>query len=207
MLLNIYKFFYFVFFIFFSNLALANSLSVFINSGPNPTSLECPKASSTKKFQTIVTDPKFPPTDDDIDFLLKDTSTALSSLEIIIPDLINKSITPSIAFWGDSHLSAGFFSDRLIDIFGLTKSDVSPKFIPPTMGRIGVNLPITKYCQFGSWNFEYSFRSSSNSIFSPSLVKLNSKKEGSFLWLDFRNDTKSFDTLNKLDILLSTNLL
>ena len=202
MLLNIYKFSYFVFFIFFSSFTYANSLSIFINSGLNPTSLECPKSPSTKKFHSIVTDPKFPPTEDDIDFLLKDTGTTLLSSEIIIPDFINKSITPSIAFWGDSHLSAGFFSDRLIEIFGLNKSDVTPKFIPPTMGRIGVNLPITKYCQFGSWNFEYSFRSSSNSIFSPSLVKLNSKKEGSFLWLDFRNDTKSFDTLDKLDLLL-----
>lgn len=93
----------------------------------------------------------------------------------------------SIGFWGDSHAAAGYFSEELMRALGLTRDMVQPTFIPPTMDRSGVHLPIHKYCQSTGWSFEYAYTSGqANADYTKGLVNLKSNVPNSYLWVDFR---------------------
>ena len=60
-----------------------------------------------------------------------------------------------VALWGDSHLAAGFFSQELARVLGLTPEQVQAARWPATVGRAGVRLPLRKSCASVSgrcWN-------------------------------------------------------
>ena len=108
-----------------------------------------------------------------------------------------------IGVWGDSHTAAHFFSEELIRTIGLDSDTVLPSFIPPSMARPGVRLPIRKYCQSPSWKFNYSYTGVNQEFYGPALLKLNSNTADSYLWIDFRSKNNQSNALQKLTILFS----
>lgn len=94
---------------------------------------------------------------------------------------------PSIGFWGDSHLAAAFFSDALVSSLGLSKEDAKPGFLPPTMGRGGVRLPIRKYCKSPGWRFANAYMARGEMLkIGPALTALENTRDDAVLWVDFR---------------------
>lgn len=107
----------------------------------------------------------------------------------------------AIGIWGDSHLAAGFFTDELVTSLGLKKEDIKPGFLPPTMGRAGVRLPIRKYCKSPGWRFNNAYVARGDMQQSgPGLTVLENTGDDSTLWLDFRNQD-SQPALKQLTVL------
>ena len=108
---------------------------------------------------------------------------------------------PAIAIWGDSHLAAGFFTDELVASLGLKKEDVKPGFLPPTMGRAGVRLPIRKYCKSPGWQFSNAYVARGDmQKAGPALTVLENTRDDSMLWVDFRDQDK-LPALQQLTVL------
>ena len=63
----------------------------------------------------------------------------------------------AVAIWGDSHTAAGFFSEQLLDSMGLPQDKAAPSFIPPTVARPGVRLPLRKSCRGGPWQTDLAY--------------------------------------------------
>ena len=92
-----------------------------------------------------------------------------------------------IAFWGDSHLAANFFGEELVRLSGFRPQEVQAQFLPATLGRAGVRLPLRKRCQGGGWTYRYAYADPAHDgNFGPSLAQLHSHTLGSYLWIDFR---------------------
>jgi hypothetical protein len=108
-----------------------------------------------------------------------------------------------IGIWGDSHSAANFITEELIKSIGLDTDSALPTFIPPSMGRPGVRLPIRKYCQSRGWQFNYSYTGVNAELYGPALLKLNSNIPNSYLWVDFRSKNNNSNQLKKLNILFS----
>jgi hypothetical protein len=108
-----------------------------------------------------------------------------------------------MAIWGDSHSAAAFLTEELIKSMGLDAESALPSFIPPSMGRPGVRLPIRKYCQSANWEFNYAYTGVNPESFGPALLKLNASANDSYLWVDFRSKKSLINNLKKLDILFS----
>ncbi|HEU0186502.1 MAG TPA: GDSL-type esterase/lipase family protein [Gallionellaceae bacterium] len=107
----------------------------------------------------------------------------------------------SIGLWGDSHAASDYFSEELMRALGLTRDAVQPTFIPPTMDRSGVRLPIHKYCQSPGWSYEYAYTASTSSAdFAKGLVNLKSSERNSYLWVDFRWQPR-IPALRSVDVL------
>lgn len=107
----------------------------------------------------------------------------------------------SIGFWGDSHAASGYFSEELLRALELSPDMVQPTFIPPTMDRSGVRLPIHKYCQSRGWSYEYAYNANhTNADFAKGLVNLKSTVPQSYLWVDFRRHPH-IANLRALDLL------
>lgn len=93
-----------------------------------------------------------------------------------------------VAFWGDSHLAAGFFTQELVKQLGLTAEQAHSAFIPATMNRPGVRLPVRKTCTSPAWRYE-SAHAWAGSAFAagPALVNAVSAEHGASLAWDLRN--------------------
>lgn len=107
-----------------------------------------------------------------------------------------------IGIWGDSHLAAHFFQDELLRLAGVKRARVLPTFLPPTMGRGGVRLPIRKACQGEGWSLKSAYVAQNGSVFGPGLVQLRSQTADAYLWIDFRQQPGEA-ALNSLDILFT----
>lgn len=59
-----------------------------------------------------------------------------------------------VAFWGDSHLAAGFFTQELVRRAGVTPDQLYSAFIAATLTRPGVRLPVRKACASDDWRHE-----------------------------------------------------
>lgn len=109
----------------------------------------------------------------------------------------------SIAFWGDSHLAANFFGDELVRLSGLPRGKVETTFIPATMGRPGVRLPVRKSCQGGGWSYRLAFQDKSGGAnYAQGLSALSSSTANSYLWVDFRQQAQT-PNLRSLDLVYS----
>jgi lysophospholipase L1-like esterase len=108
----------------------------------------------------------------------------------------------SIALWGDSHIAANFFSEELINKLSAGKYVFRPSFIPPTMGRGGVRLPLKKFCKSIGWSYSVAYTNKGEpNQFSPALIAITNNNVGANLALDFRfADNRS--TLKELVILI-----
>jgi lysophospholipase L1-like esterase len=109
----------------------------------------------------------------------------------------------SIAFWGDSHFAAAFFSEELGRISGFAKQEIQPTFIPAGIGRGGVRLPVRKHCIGGGWSYKFAYvRQTGAANFAPGLSQLKAPGADAYLWVDFRQQPDT-PALRSLDILFA----
>lgn len=97
-----------------------------------------------------------------------------------------------VGIWGDSHLAAGSFSYELKRIFQTQGLKARTQFIPFTMGRAGVNLPLRRHCLDG-WKSDLAYVARHAGI--PTGVGLN-RLQGdvdAYLWFDLRTDSGEAD--------------
>jgi hypothetical protein len=110
-----------------------------------------------------------------------------------------------IGLWGDSHAAANFFAEELIQSVNLPKDKVLPLFIPPTLARGGVRLPLRKQCQGQGWKYDLAFVGGQEGIkFSRGMARLNTTVNNSYQWIDFRTQGQQ-PNLRGLDILYAAS--
>ena len=161
-------------------------------SHPGAADLACPEASAPKPrppapaAQTL-------PTAEDLGDLLRPLPVVQPAIDpglVAGFALMGRRADPAhlrIAMWGDSHVASGAFADELARAIGAQGAEVESTYLPVTMGRTGVRLPLRKYCIAKTWHLEPAYRSPSAGFPSgPSLVNLRSNGVGSYLWLDLR---------------------
>ena len=116
-----------------------------------------------------------------------------------------KSRPLNIALWGDSHAAANFFAEELIKSVNLPKDKVLPRFIPPTLARGGVRLPLRKQCQGQGWKYDLAYVGGQEGVrFSLGMARLNSNINNSYQWIDFRTQGQQ-PNLRGLDILYAAS--
>ncbi len=94
-----------------------------------------------------------------------------------------------VAFWGDSHFAAGFFTQELGTALGLTPEQVQGAFIPATMNRSGVRLTwVRKTCISSHWQHESAHAvATAAEAPGPAMVNLVSSTPHASLAWDLRN--------------------
>ena len=97
-----------------------------------------------------------------------------------------------VGIWGDSHLAAGSFSYELKRIFLAQGLKARTQFVPFTMGRAGVNLPLRRHCMDG-WKSDLAYVARNADI--PTGVGLNVLQgdAAAYVWFDLRNETGEAD--------------
>ena len=96
-----------------------------------------------------------------------------------------------VGFWGDSHLAAAFLNEELTRILKSRKLEVASTYLPPTVGRPGVRLPLRKHCLSARWDFQPAYLSpTAGQRAGPALATLQASTRGEFLWLDLRDQRK-----------------
>ena len=118
-----------------------------------------------------------------------------------------KSRPINIALWGDSHAAANFFAEELIKSVNLPKEKVLPLFIPPTLARGGVRLPLRKQCQGQGWKYDLAYAGAQGGEqFSRGMARLTSTINDSYQWIDFRTQGQQ-PNLRALDILYAASAM
>ena len=120
------------------------------------------------------------------------TSDTAQIASVVTQPALLRAQAMRVGIWGDSHLAAGSFSYELKRIFLAQGLKTRTQFIPFTMGRAGVNLPLRRHCM-DQWKSELAYISRSASI--PTGVGLNvlQGEPEAYLWFDLRNDTGEAD--------------
>ncbi len=92
------------------------------------------------------------------------------------------------ALWGDSHVAAGPLPIQLAQAIRDRGESVGTSFLPPTMGRSNVRLPIRAYCIGQSWTTDLSYTAADQLQTGPALANRSTVAgDESYLWLDLRN--------------------
>lgn len=92
-----------------------------------------------------------------------------------------------VGIWGDSHLAAGFFTAELGRQLQADADQVQPRWLPASMGRAGVRLPLRKTCVRGAWRYEPAHADPRWAVgVVPSLVSMSSAEPGAALAWDLR---------------------
>ena len=166
----------------------AVAVSMDVSGSQSPAEMLCPQFSSAPgAAQSMVSTKEAvePPSLNDVGDVIGEPERVAD--QNIIPNVSLHPTIRSIGFWGDSHLAAAFFSDELVRFLGLGKEEVKPGFIPPTMGRRGVRLPIRKYCRSPGWSLSDAYVGRGEALkYGPALSYLENTKPESALWVDFR---------------------
>ena len=97
-----------------------------------------------------------------------------------------------VGIWGDSHLAAGSFSYELKRIFLAQGLKARTQFIPLTMGRAGVNLPLRRHCM-GGWKSELAYVARNAGIATGVGLNVLHGDGDAYLWLDLRNENGESD--------------
>jgi len=118
-----------------------------------------------------------------------------------------KSRPLNIGLWGDSHAAANFFAEELFQSVNLSKDKVLPRFIPPTLARGGVRLPLRKQCQGQGWKYDLAYVGVQEGVkFSRGMARLNSTIINSYQWIDFRTQGQQ-PNLRGVDILYAASTM
>lgn len=181
----------------------AAALTVDFPAGPFPRELQCPgqNHSATAKPRGRKEDVFLLPGNEELDGLPLRGEAYSQDIFLGGRNRADRSKPFSIGFWGDSHIASDYFSEEMVRALGVTREMVQPTFIPPTMDRSGVRLPIHKYCQSAGWSYEYAYTpSQANADFAKGLVNLKSSERNSYLWVDFRAQPQ-IPSLRSVDVL------
>jgi hypothetical protein len=97
-----------------------------------------------------------------------------------------------IALWGDSHVAAGAMAKQLVQSLRDRGETVENHFLPPTMGRANVRLPIRKFCIGDAWTTTLSYTQPRRIQTGPALVSRTAASgEEAYLWLDLRGSDRA----------------
>ena len=116
----------------------------------------------------------------------------IQSAPLVTRPGITRSQAMRIGIWGDSHLAAGSFSYELKRIFLAQGLKARTQFIPFTMGRVGVNLPLRRHCM-DRWKSDLAYVARNTGI--PTGLGLNvlHGEPDAYLWFDLRNESGEAD--------------
>lgn len=93
-----------------------------------------------------------------------------------------------VGIWSDSHLAAGFFTQELQRLSRLAPDQVRAQFMPASLGRAGVRLPLRKTCVSPDWQYEPAHAQSDGAMHpGPGLVNMSSRRDGAWLAMDLRH--------------------
>lgn len=93
-----------------------------------------------------------------------------------------------VGIWGDSHLAAGFWSQELQRLTQLPAQSVRTRFVPASMNRPGVRLPLRKTCTGPQWQYEPAHAAAAGAAEpGPGLVNLLARHNEAWLSWDLRN--------------------
>jgi lysophospholipase L1-like esterase len=93
-----------------------------------------------------------------------------------------------VGIWSDSHLAAGFFTQELQRLSRLAPDQVRAQFMPASLGRAGVRLPLRKTCVSPDWQYEPAHAQGDGAAHpGPGLVNMSSRRDGAWLAMDMRN--------------------
>lgn len=181
-----------------------------LQAGPPAPDLQCPIS------QPVSRPPANPTPLEDLykipdDALLRELikalppSTAQTQNALGLFSKLPKSRPLNIGLWGDSHAAANFFAEELMKSVSLSKDKVLPLFIPPTLARGGVRLPLRKQCQGQGWKYDLAYVGGQEGVrFSRGMARLNSTINNSYQWIDFRTQGQQ-PNLRGIDILYAAS--
>lgn len=93
-----------------------------------------------------------------------------------------------LAFWGDSHLAAGFFTEELARLLGSVDTLALPRLLPAGFGHAGVRGLVRRACVTGPWVRESAHASAAAARQpGPGLVSLVNQGAGAELAWDLRD--------------------
>lgn len=181
------------------------AIEVEVDPSRTPSDLVCVPSpvAPQKSFSPSTQEEIEPPAFDELPgSIVSNTPEKLKNIPL---DIHKQNEILTIGIWGDSHSAANFFSEEIISSLGVTRNQFRPTFIPPTMGKGGIRLPIKKYCKSPGWTFSLAYTSKSDNLqYSPSLSNITNNVEGANLSVDFRFPD-NLPALNSLVILLKPN--
>lgn len=154
-----------------------------LQSGQHVGELRCPLKPSAGQRRTPPLDELEPPDAEELDqigALLSTPSRAAERLDT------SGSIPKRIAIWGDSHLAAGSFAAEMRRILGAQGVRPRITFLPMTMARAGVILPLRRFCMDG-WKSELAYNSPTSRVATGIGLNALHAEQGAYLWLDLRN--------------------
>lgn len=170
--------------------------------------LSCPSVATPSAVASRAARPAAPPASDPLD--IPDADSVAASLRDLARDAANgnplafapaqdrlddvlRGLTAGrhtplrVAIWGDSHLAAGFFTDTLVRQTGLPPERVQASFLPGSINRPGIRLPLRRSCLSAGWRHEPGYLSGNGTAPGPGLVNLSTSEAGAWLALDLRN--------------------
>lgn len=92
-----------------------------------------------------------------------------------------------LAFWGDSHLAAAFFTEALAAGWGLPPGAVQTGLLPASLNRAGVRLPLRRQCVSPGWRHEPGHVGQNAALPGPGLANLSSDQPGAWWAVDLRH--------------------
>ena len=172
-------------------LAYAQTASrhVSLDNGKHTTDLRCPAKAPAGQRRVAPAEALEPPDAEELDQI----GALLETMQRPLPRLDEPGLIPRrIAIWGDSHLAAGSFSAELRRILGAQGSAPRPSYLPLTMGRAGVILPMRGFCMDG-WKSELAYNSRTERVATGIGMNALQGEAGAYLWLDLRNTAGDAD--------------
>jgi hypothetical protein len=166
-----------------SAIAQSSARQFSLQSGQHASELRCPSKSSTGQRHTPPPEDLEPPDAEELDqigALLSKPSRTAERLDT------SGSIPKRIAIWGDSHLAAGSFAAEMRRLLGVQGVRPRISWLPMTMGRAGVILPLRRFCMDG-WKSELAYNSRTPRVATGIGLNALQAEQGAYLWLDLRN--------------------
>ncbi len=166
-----------------SAIAQSSARQFSLQSGQHASELRCPLKPSTGQAHTPPLEALEPPDAEELDqigALLSKPSRTAERLDT------SGTIPKRIAIWGDSHLAAGSFAAEMRRILGVQGVRPRISWLPMTMGRAGVILPLRRFCMDG-WKSELAYNSRTPRVATGIGLNALQAEQGAYLWLDLRN--------------------
>jgi lysophospholipase L1-like esterase len=170
-----------------------NSHRYTLQNGSDTRALRCPTHSRVAPPRAVSDEDLEPPDAEEIDEL----GQLLASLAVDKPASIEtlptaEAIPRRIAIWGDSHLAAGSFAAELRRVLGAQGVRLRSPFLPLTMGRAGVLLPLRRHCM-DAWKSELAHTARQTMLTTGIGMNALHGDAEAYLWLDLRNDAGEAD--------------
>jgi len=166
-----------------SAIAQSSARQFSLQSGQHASELRCPSKASTGQRHTSPPEDLEPPDAEELDqigALLSAPSRTAERLDT------SGTIPKRIAIWGDSHLAAGSLAAEMRRILGAQGVRPRISWLPMTMGRAGVILPLRRFCMDG-WKSELAYNSRTPRVATGIGLNALQAEQGAYLWLDLRN--------------------